>query len=382
MVQNRRLRVCHGANRFLSLLVMKISQVVHTAVMSLALGAAFLPSSFASASAWSDTLLTSNRPLTIDLPTGERISVTLDEIEDVSPGNVVASGGIEGDPGSHVSVVVNGDAAVANFHHKGRSFQLRENGNVTQIEELSDGHNEEHCGAIPAATADPAGAFEISLRGTQELAYSPLSAPTLDLLVAYTPQARARAGSPGAMVALIQMGIADTNRALADSGAGLKVRLAGTMETRQNETGNFSGDLDRLRGTGDGLWDEVHRERQRLGADQVSLVGLYSNQKSVGGIGYINATKATAFTIVKVSNFSQYTFAHELGHNLGLHHTDGYVNSDFRTIIAYGNSPRIRRFSNPERPYNGMPTGTSTKNEVRIINRNAGRVAAFMNSSI
>lgn len=331
--------------------------------------------------AWKEALLRSPGPLTLRLPGGEPVEAEFDDIEDVAEGNVVASGRIAGEPESAISIVVNGDVVIATIRRAeraGKSLHVQADGGRVRVRELRDESGEESCGAVPAELADPAGAFEMSLWAAQRSEFSPRIAPTMDILAAYTPQARMRAGGSGAIVALIQTGIADTNRALADSGANLRVRLVGTMETQQNETGDFSGDLDRLRGTADGQWDEIHRRRQRLGADQVSLVGVYAGAKSVGGIGYINSTRATAFSIVKVSNFGTYTFTHEIGHNLGLHHADGFVTPRFRTIIAYGSSPRIRRFSNPLLAYDGTPTGTSDNNEVRIINRNAARLASFL----
>jgi hypothetical protein len=181
------------------------------------------------------------------------------------------------------------------------------------------------------------------------------------------------------MLALIQMGIADTNTAFAGSGVNLKVRLVGTMETFSNETSNMSNDLSSLRSTTDSKWNEVHAERRRLAADQVSLIGAYQNYSTPGGIGYVNSTASTAFTIVKSRYFKYFTFGHELGHNIGLRHSDGYVNSTgrFRTIMAYGSEPRIRRYSNPLINYNGYLTGDSDQNSSAILNARGGITAAL-----
>jgi hypothetical protein len=205
----------------------------------------------------------------------------------------------------------------------------------------------------------------------------PLSDPVVDMLVAYTPAAREHQGGKAAIEALIQMGVADTNQAFRDSGVGLQVRLVGMMETAQNESSDLNGDLTALRGTNDGKWDEIHTMRKRLGADQVTLVAAYLSNSSAAGIGYVNATASSAFTIMRDTYFRQYTLAHEFGHNLGLNHSDGLESSAgrFRTIIAYGSYPRIRRYSNPALSYNGYPTGDATHNESKILNTNATRGA-------
>jgi len=199
--------------------------------------------------------------------------------------------------------------------------------------------------------------------------------PVIDMLVAYTPQARRKQGGTDAMIALIQLGIADTNRAFVDSGVSASVRLVGTVEVKQAETSSFSRDLTALKSTSGGRWDEVHPLRKSLGADQVTMIADYPNS-SIAGIGTISATRSTAFTVVKRTTFGQYTFSHELGHNIGLRHEDGYQNSSgrFRTIMAYGSYSRIRRFSNPDKTYGGYSTGTSSHDSVSILKK---RISGF-----
>lgn len=202
--------------------------------------------------------------------------------------------------------------------------------------------------------------------------------PIIDVLVAYTPRARMEQGGTDGILALIQKGISDANRAFEESGIYARVRLVGTLETKQNERRDLSKDLYALMGKKDGLWDEVHAERDRLKADQVSLVAVYPNESSLGGIGFFKARPDSAFTVLKTSAFSHFTFAHELGHNLGLDHSDGWRNpsAGFSTIMAYGND-RICRFSNPALTYQGELTGDPHHNEAAIINRNAPAMAAF-----
>jgi len=124
----------------------------------------------------------------------------------------------------------------------------------------------------------------------------------------------------------------------------------------------------------------VHAERKRLGADLVSIVAYYSS--STAGIGYVGSSFTTGFSITKTTAFKQFSFTHELGHNMGLNHLDGYENSSgkFRTVMAYGSYTRIPRFSNPGLDFNSYATGTSSNNSAKILNASGAKVAGFSTS--
>jgi hypothetical protein len=316
--------------------------------------------------------------MNLNLFNDDNIQVVLEEAEKLSDTNYVFTGQVMGDLDSAVTVVVNDGILVANIR-KGGSTQSYEVRNAQDDIHTVSLKNDIPDGDCPAVV-DPDGgnsAQDLTADGDN----SAQSTPVVDILAAYTPNARIQRGGTTGIKSLIQLGIADTNRALSDSGINLQVRLVGTMELRRNETGNWSNDLSYLKGKTDGIWDEVHAERARLGADQVSVVATYGGStSSTAGIGYIRASYSSAFTVVRTSAFSQYTFSHELGHNLGLNHSDGYVNTSgrFRTIIAYGTYTRIRRYSNPSLSYNGYRTGDSLHNESRIINSYGATVASFL----
>lgn len=304
-------------------------------------------------------------------------SVTVQVTDVQGTGNrFVAQGYVEGQPNSEVTLSVNDDVLMTNIHDHDtdENYEVRTTSDGTHMVEALEATDSD-CEAIEAP--DQAVAAE----DTEEIDSNPLApTPVVDMLVAYTPAALTRVGSLKAMEALIQMGIADTNRAYIDSGVPASVRLVGILKLTQNETSNFSTDLGALRSKTDGKWDAVHAERARLGADQVTLIGGYTANSSVAGIGYINAAAASAFTIVKSTTFGQYTFSHELGHNIGLNHSDGMENTSgrFRTVMAYGTYKRVKRFSNPSLPYNGYATGTSSKDSAKILRSNIGRTANLL----
>jgi hypothetical protein len=317
-------------------------------------------------------LISGRKSIRLDLFSDREIPFVVDQVQIISKQNLVATGHIEGKELSSVTLVIRNGVVVATIHTgEGGHYSVEYAAKGAHvIQEVGEPEHED-CSEPVAA---PPATDEDQLLGGQ----AATGAKVIDMLVAYTPAARAKVGGATAMLAKIQMGIADTNKAFTASGVKLQVRLAGTLETRQNETGNFSTDLSRLKGKTDGQWDEVHAKRKAIGADQVTLVGVYAGQ-STAGIGYIKATASSAFTVVKYTAFTIYTFSHELGHNIGLQHSDGYVNSTarFRTIMAYGSVPRVLRFSNPSLPYLGFKAGSTSQNSSAKLNLYGGTTAAF-----
>lgn len=325
-------------------------------------------------------ILTGPKKIHLNLFTDKVLDVAVEKITRSADGsNLTLSGHIEGDVLSSAVMVIEKNVLIATLKpHRQNYYKLVYKGNeVHSIQEADsdDGESEEAC-LSENMLAPPSEDNQDSL--AQDAENHVMAIPVIDMLVAYTPNAKTAAGGTDAIVALIKTGIANTNQAFANSGVSLSVRLVGVLAMTQNESGDFSSDLSALQSKTDGKWDSVHAERTRLGADQVTLVGNFSGS-SVAGIGYVGASFSSAFTVVKRSAFSQYTFSHELGHNIGLHHEDGYVNSsgEFRTIMAYGSYPRIIRFSNPQISYNGYTTGTSASNSSSILNAKGSTTAAF-----
>lgn len=216
-----------------------------------------------------------------------------------------------------------------------------------------------------------------------------------DVAVFWTAQARTAAGGDAAMRALINLGVTETNQAYANSGIIPRLRLVHMSEVAYTESGSMSTDLGRLRSTNDGHMDGVHTLRNTHGAD---LVKLITNSGGGCGIAYLMGAQSAAFAANAFSVTHQncvspnYTFAHELGHNMGSNHAPGdpvgtgafsysfgYKKESaprFRTVMAYNcttaSCPRVLHFSNPARNYvisgTGYPTGTATQNNALSIN--------------
>ncbi|MDA0322750.1 MAG: M12 family metallo-peptidase [Verrucomicrobia bacterium] len=206
----------------------------------------------------------------------------------------------------------------------------------------------------------------------------------IDVLVAYTPAARAAAGGVDAMEALILSSIDEANAAFQNSAISTEYRLVHSVETTYTESGDSAVDLDRLRATSDGYMDELHTLRDTYGAD---IVSLFFDMPATCGRAFRMTTLAAwfeeyAFSVVHWDCASaNLSFAHETGHLLGSHHAVGdgglarggdilYTYSygwrfngdggpEYRTIMAYAPGVRIPYFSNPNVNYDGVATGVS-----------------------
>ena len=79
--------------------------------------------------------------------------------------------------------------------------------------------------------------------------------------------------------------------------------------------------LQVLRDTGDGI-DEVHGVRDQYGADLVHLIAALDNScgRAYRMRSVLSSFATFAFGVTDYSCHWKFTFAHELGHNMGLSH--------------------------------------------------------------
>ncbi len=248
---------------------------------------------------------------------------------------------------------------------------------------------------------------------------------TINIMVAYTPAAAVVYGGTANTIANITTAITNMNVANTNSGVNGNIvfNLAQAVEINYVETGNTSTDLTALRSTSDGIMDEIHTLRITYQADLVSLI--VATPTSTCGLGYVNGnptnySAANGFNVI-VANcvVSNYSLAHELGHNMGLQHDwhvsssvipcehhHGYVNQAafvvgaaaskrWRTILAYNdqcsaagfNCSRLNYWSNPDILRSGDPMGINIgnpqpSNEVYGLNRFACLVASLLGPAV
>lgn len=215
---------------------------------------------------------------------------------------------------------------------------------------------------------------------------------TVDVLVLYTPGLVSRYGTDAGANNRLDYFIAMANKAYADSGVAITLRKVGTQVVNLTDANSNEAQLNAL-SAGSGAFSAIPALRNKLGADAVVLVRpFYMNGQGgncgiawVGGYGLspMKASSESAFAVVSEGTDVQksgyfctdYTFAHELGHNMGLMHDRVTVASQgggvgafpyaygygrqgvFGTIMSY-DYPVLGRFSSPtDRSCNGGACG-------------------------
>ncbi len=332
--------------------------------------------------------------LFLSLPDGVSFEAVRDHQQDWGKGRFDWVGHADGDLANSVTIGVSGNAVAGAFSYQGRLFKLEPRRDGSHI--LSEVGTSD-----PAPELDPIAVADTGSGSTGGAEAASLAADgggaVIDVMAAYTPSVQARYGTQG-VDALIIQAMAEANQAFANSGMTSRLNLVHTVLTSYTESGNMSTDLSRLRSTNDGYMDELHTLRNSYGADLVSLI---ANEPQYCGIAYRMASLSSSFAS---SSFSvvhhgcatgYYSFAHELGHNMGAHHDHNNASgaiypyayghqepfNAFRTVMAYNcstNCTRISHFSNPNVLYNGQPTGQdSYTDNARTIDTTAATVAAF-----
>lgn len=331
--------------------------------------------------------------LTLPLPDGREVAVTLTRTEARGPDRFVAHGEIPGVPeGRFVMAVLDQHVAVSLDGLTPAEFKVRTLGPTSaptmQLYAL-DAAAAPVCGALVPSADLQSQAYALGLAGSSypsAAAAEPLTSgeAVVDLLVAYSPDTRIAVGSSASIINQIDLGVAKVQSDLENSGVIARIRLVGTMETDLNESavarresGWQADALEKLTATQDGYLDEVHARRDELGADLVSWV-VSGADSSSSGIAYLMQgleafnSPFFGFSVVNYANMSDgQVLSHELGHNFGCAHdrenagTSGGIydysygfraeeslveggTGRVRTIMSYTPGTRVRYFSNPD----------------------------------
>ncbi len=294
--------------------------------------------------------------------------------------SVIWSGQLDGDTYSHINLVVRDGIMIGSLAYGIRQYEIRMSPEGVQyVMEVNPS-------AFPEQETD-----YIPVTGQS---VSPRNAPTrgiddgsiMDVIVGYTPEAKAGAGGQAAIEATIELAMQETNTGYANSGATQRIMLVHMFETADSEDGkSVSTILGEWRTRDDGRFDEVFALRDTYHADFVHII----TEVSGCGVAYFQSTPNDASfenwafgQTTRGCATGGYTYGHELGHNMGLAH-DWYVSDgtnpypyahgftnyqdSWRTIMAYnsrcdaanGSCARILFFSNPNKLFGGDPMGVA-----------------------
>ena len=302
----------------------------------------------------------------------------VEHVEPTASGHAVW-GSLDGVELGTMTLVVNGSIVVGTVRTLGAVYTIRTAGDGTYVIRQIDESSLPPLGEPLESSPSPRDT------STQSDDIQPDDGSVIDVMVVYTPLAKHREGGRAAIEALIDLFVTETNQAYANSGVIHRIRLVLRDEVEYIEDDNSGIDLGRLRNDSDGYMDHVHELRDLYAAD---LVHLVVGRGDVGGIAVsVGGDESLGFALT--NSPSGLVFAHELGHNMGLHHDRyqlgvprtgshyGYVNqrmfeagapesTQWRTIMAYGIQcwqvaeiycERLGYFSNPEKTLHGDPMG-------------------------
>lgn len=317
----------------------------------------------------------------LELPGGARLALARTSLERSWGDGVVWSGVVLNDPLGSAVFSVFADVAVGSLRASGQLYAVEFDGQGLHRIRSVDENAMPLCAtdaslAVGSPSPAPApSAPPFSAPAGVAASSAPTPAPTIDVLVLYTSEAMLVEGGEAAIQAKVNLAIAETNQAYANSQVTQRLRLVHQTEALgYDEVPSFSNMLSQLRIDGDGFVDEAHTLRDQYGADMVALIVAGAQYC---GIGYLMTQPGAnfegyAFSVVsRLCATGYYTFGHELGHNMGCAHdranasvgaypySYGYrtASGANRTIMAYPPGQKIQYFSNPNVSFNGEALG-------------------------
>ncbi|GHT33616.1 hypothetical protein FACS189434_08150 [Bacteroidia bacterium] len=312
----------------------------------------------------------------------------------------------------YISIAGNNIALSAELPQKDEFFSVKkingENYHLTEqkLSEMQHEHSDE-CSHVSEHSGSKRNAVLRSVIPSQPESFA---AVTVDVLVVYTPAAKAETLQNGKDIDLeINAGIQKSNQVLSNSNTNVTLNIVYKQEVDYTESSSPNTDLDRLRDPQDGYADEAHALRSRYNADLVVFL-LGESGSNVAGAGYIlsndqyGGNPRSGFSVLKAKhvNTTGYVLIHEIGHNFGCGHhvnTDannlsrtslysysrGYAGTSslggFSTIMTYENvgGARIPYFSDPTIMYDGVAVGDANANNAKTIRQTKELIAAYDN---
>jgi hypothetical protein len=329
--------------------------------------------------------------LWIPQPDGRALRAVIHRVKSRSGQSHTLEGEIEGEPQKSIVQLVYHDGilhgSVARYHlGQHLEYRIDASGHLL-VRELDPLSMTSDCTAAPEGEPSADG-----VRPGVAVAPEPPDGDTpgyvtIDLVVGYDREARIADGGVSQMEARILASVDRMNLAFANSQiTNTEVMLLGTIEdpdyvfpgavNGSMSTDDELGNLDQTTGTNPAL-NTVSDYANRLGADLKAFVIKQADGSA--GIAYRPGTSSVTARDYMTS--TRITFAHELGHNIGLRHSWGDTSGSdsattvhsfgwrlapagatrVRTIMAYdwgwGNGERIPYYANPNVTFLGARTG-------------------------
>ena len=308
--------------------------------------------------------------LSLNLSAAAAFDVTFERSERTLSGYAL-SGRVVGEPLSGVTIAVGAGRAYGSAWTPQASYVIEQLGPSASIRRLERSTLDRCDGVLqaPAVALGPKAEATESTPGSRSGGDADAEeddGSIIDVLVFYTPRARRQAGGHRAIRTLIDHHAAWTNDAYATGGAVQRIRLVAVAQVDYEETDQLLA-LRRLRRQDDGHLDEAHTLRDAYAADLVLLMTSGGGGWATGGM-----REEGAFAVAGI--YRANTFAHELGHLMGLNHQRENDNSNWPFPYSHGYGLRDEtgqlvistimhttgwkgRFSNPRQTHRGHRLG-------------------------
>ena len=326
-------------------------------------------------------------------------TVVKERVEKRSASRYTWFGRVEDFKHSQVILVVENGSMAGNIKIEGNMYQIRKIGDGAHI----------ICEIDQNAFPEEVPPLAIETPDTLDLVPPTSQADggaIIDVMVVYTDVVAIASGN---IDAEIQLAIDETNQSYANSGINQRLRLVHSQEVVYDETGDMFADLDCITSSSDNCLDQIHTWRDIYGADVVCL--WVENGGAFCGLAWLMTTvsstfESSAFSVVdRGCATGNFTFGHELGHNMGATH--GRINTstqgafpysfgyqdpggNWRTIMAhicFGGCPRLQYWSNPDVTFGNVPMGvpegeSDAADNRKTLNNTAFTIAKFRPTSI
>lgn len=268
------------------------------------------------------------------------------------------SGNLQGSTFGTLVLVIRGEAVTGTVRTDSSTYYIRTAGDsrplVTEIDPERPFIRE----ALPLPAREPEQQQSSNDGGSDPASPDAGSGSDVTILVLHTPAASSAAGGQLELEDRIRTLVEETNLAFSNSDALIELELVGIHEVNFI-LDNAADDLSDLRED-----EDVQELRNQLSADVVHLLAegtLPADNGPACGMGYViddpGSTTASsyAFSMSGMNPLCELSFAHEIGHNMGLSHdhysmgkyrsrtrgaypySHGYVNSvmNVRSVMAY-----------------------------------------------
>jgi hypothetical protein len=350
--------------------------------------------------------LAERRQGSVDILLGGALkTVELTSITEQDEQTTILSGRVQGEAFPTFHVAIHQGIAAGSFTVEGQLYEIRPTGDGRSVLTLVDTTQRRTMrsdAVIPEQMPRMMHGPEGAAKGQ--------SSTSIDILLLWDDDIEATYGAAG-LAALESSYINYLNMAILNGGnpdITFDVAYSEVIAYDENLFADMGDDLDALRTPGDGILDEAHTLRSQYSADLVHLI-LPSYKDDTCGIAYQSFSGSNlAFGITGEDGCGVETFAHEIGHNMGMGHDTyvseepqdafqlwsyGYVDlaNEINTIMAYPNQcydngvncMSVPYFSDPDAMISGFPMGipdnppAKAANNFRVLEETAANRASY-----